>query len=70
MSKEVIKLDENGIYETNSKRWIPLLGAELVSAFVQENVLRLYFRTKDGKVIRVKIGLDYWTYIRIEEIKR
>ena len=67
--KEVIKLDEKGIYETNDKRWVQLLGAELISVFTQLYVTRLYFRTKDGRIVRVKIGFDSWGgYIKMDEL--
>ena len=64
----VIKLDEKGLYETNCRGWVPLLGSELVSVFSQQEVLRLYFKTKDGRYVRVKINF-YWGAVQVEEIE-
>lgn len=43
------------VYETNSKFWVDLLGAELVSVFVQAEKVRFFFRMVDGRIIRVKV---------------
>lgn len=50
-------------YESNDKFWNELLGAELVSAFTQAEKVRLYFKTDDGRIIRVKIPIDYYDII-------
>ena len=44
-------------WETNAKIFNSLKGAVLISAFVQAEKVRLFFRTPDGKVLRLKIHL-------------
>lgn len=62
-------VEREDIYETNHVFWEELLGAELISAFTQGEKVRLYFRTVDGRIVRVKIWRDWPSMLEKDVIK-
>ena len=77
--KEYCELNKQGIdyeplftveseWECNNKYLNNLKGAVLVSAFVQGEKLRLFFRTPDNEMVRLKVPLGYYGGIEIDEL--
>lgn len=58
--KIIVENAQMEVFETNSLIWKEVLGSKLVGAFVQESLVRLYFKKDDGDIIRIKILFDYY----------
>ncbi len=54
-------------WETNSRTLDKLKGAVLISGFIQGELYRMYFRTPEGKIMRLKIPQNYLRKWHLEE---
>ncbi len=54
-------------WESNSPAFTPLRGARLVSAFTEGTGVRLFFKTEDGRIFRLKVKACCCYTLHVEE---
>jgi len=55
------------LWESNTDFFEPIKGAVLISAFIQSELIRLYF-LKDGKIYRVKLPRTYFGRFELKQL--